>query len=90
MSGPVDQKCEATVFLDGIKLQSGGDYLKTITVRRKRVEVLERGVAIDQLVLPSNIAGIEVYASPATAPTQFQMVNNGCSIILIWTKAGTH
>jgi hypothetical protein len=86
MSGPVDQKCEATVFLDGIKLQSGGDYLKTITVRRKRVEVLERGVAIDQLVLPSNIAGIEVYASANTAPTQYQAVNNGCSIVLIWTK----
>jgi hypothetical protein len=87
-SGPPDGNCEATVFVDGVRLKEGGDVLRE-DPRTKKV-ILERGVAIDQLVAPGNIAGIEVYASPATAPTQFQMVNNGCSIILIWTKAGTH
>jgi len=84
--GTPDGQCEATVFLDGIKLVSGGDVLSS-NARTGQV-VLERGVAIDDLVAPSSIAGIEVNASPNTAPTQYQVVNNGCAIVLIWTKNG--
>jgi hypothetical protein len=87
LSGPPDGNCEATVFVDGVRVKEGGDVLRE-DPRTKKV-ILERGVPIDQVVAPGNIAGIEVYASPVTAPTQFQMVNNGCSIILIWTKTGT-
>jgi hypothetical protein len=84
--GTPDGQCEATVFLDGIRLVSGGDVLST-NPRTGQV-LLERGVAIDDLVAPSSIAGIEVYSSPNTAPTQYQVVNNGCAIVLIWTKNG--
>jgi len=84
--GTPDGQCEATVFLDGIKLVTGGDVLSS-NARTGQV-VLERGVAIDDLVAPSSIAGIEVYSSPNTAPTQYQVVNNGCAIVLIWTKNG--
>lgn len=84
--GSPDGQCEATVFLDGIKLVSGGDVLRSDP--RTGQVLVERGVAIDDLVAPSSIAGIEVYASPNTAPTQYQVVNNGCAIVLIWTKNG--
>jgi hypothetical protein len=94
MAGPLtkasvngeDRYCDATVFLDGIRVMSGGDVVSFNS--RSSQTAYARGVPIDQLVLPSNIAGIEVYPSPNTAPTEYQVVNNGCAIVLIWTKSG--
>jgi hypothetical protein len=50
--------------------------------------ILERGVPVDQLVSPDNIAGIEVYSSANAAPADYHLLNGGCSVILIWTKTG--
>ena len=38
--------------------------------------------------LVSQIAGIEVYGGPSTAPPQFQGVDRRCGLILIWTRVG--
>ncbi|MEO7456741.1 MAG: carboxypeptidase regulatory-like domain-containing protein [Gemmatimonadaceae bacterium] len=43
---------------------------------------------LDLLPSPKNIAGIEVYAGPATIPPQFSGMNRGCGIIMVWTKDG--
>ena len=36
--------------------------------------------------LPSQIAGIEVYGRPSTAPVQFAGADRSCGLILIWTR----
>jgi hypothetical protein len=49
---------------------------------------LEAGERLDQLVRPSEIAGIEVYVDPTFAPPEYysgrRMPN--CSAVLIWTR----
>ena len=44
---------------------------------------------LDLLPSPRDLAGIEVYAGPATTPPQFQGFDATCGVILIWTKDGT-
>jgi hypothetical protein len=57
--------------------------------------VLVDGVAmpapfnLDLLPSPHDLAGIEVYAGPATIPPQYSGYNRGCGLILIWTKDGS-
>jgi hypothetical protein len=43
---------------------------------------------IDTVVLPHEIAGIEIYngAGGSAAPPDLQREMNGCGSILIWTK----
>ena len=43
---------------------------------------------LDLLPPPREIAGIEVYAGSATIPPQFNGMNRGCGVILVWTKDG--
>lgn len=43
---------------------------------------------LDLLPQPRDIYGIEVYAGSATIPLEFQGVNRGCGVILVWTKDG--
>jgi hypothetical protein len=44
---------------------------------------------LDLLPTPKSLAGIEVYAGSATIPPQFNGMNHGCGVILVWTKDGT-
>lgn len=47
------------------------------------------GILDRDLPSPSNIAGIEVYTSTATAPVQYLPTENGfCGVVLVWTRAG--
>jgi outer membrane cobalamin receptor len=41
---------------------------------------------IDDLVLPSEIHGIEVYRRPSELPAEFSGSNARCGVIAIWTK----
>jgi hypothetical protein len=41
---------------------------------------------IDDLVRPSDVAGVEVYSGGGTVPAQFAAQANGCGTVLIWTK----
>jgi Carboxypeptidase regulatory-like domain len=45
-------------------------------------------VSVNSIIQPLDIAGIEVYPSANAAPTQYQSLNGGCAVVLIWTKAG--
>jgi hypothetical protein len=38
--------------------------------------------------LVSQIAGIEVYGGPSTAPSQFQGMDRRCGLVMIWTRVG--
>lgn len=38
--------------------------------------------------LVSQIAGIEVYGGPSTAPSQFQGMDRRCGLLMIWTRVG--
>jgi hypothetical protein len=42
---------------------------------------------IDQLVHPVEIAGIEIYNSPASHPVQYNLYG-ACGVIVIWTRHG--
>jgi carboxypeptidase family protein len=66
--------CPAAVYIDGVRIPDGGDDDTPV------------GVAIDQHVLPWDIAGIEVYPRAIDAPAQFQPLNGSCAVVLIWTK----
>ena len=42
---------------------------------------------IDDLVDPSDVEGIEVYAHSSSVPIQFSY-GNGCGVIVVWTRRG--
>ena len=77
--------CPAVVFIDGIRVLEGGDDLGTKDPVTGR-PVKEDGVAVNDLVSPAQIAGIEVYRNGFDAPPQFQSTNGSCVVVLIWTK----
>ncbi len=41
---------------------------------------------LDELVLPVEIAGVEVYPGPASTPAEFTGASGSCGVIVIWTK----
>jgi hypothetical protein len=59
--------CVPAVYLDGMLLRGNKD---------------DDG-NIDWFVAPQDVAGIEVYVGPATAPPQFP--DRGCGSVVIWT-----
>ncbi len=44
------------------------------------------GVDLDFLVLPEELAGIEVYTRPAQIPAEYSGAESGCGVIAIWTR----
>jgi hypothetical protein len=43
---------------------------------------------LDLLPPPKELAGIEVYAGPSTAPPQFSGTGRSCGVIVVWTHDG--
>lgn len=43
-------------------------------------------VDLDQLSVPTDIAGIEVYRGPAQTPSRFGGAGSACGVIVFWTK----
>lgn len=67
--------CYATIYLDGVRLNLLSD-----------ATMYSRPVFLDDLINPSTIAGIEIYARGVRAPPRYQSLNGNCAIILIWTR----
>ena len=42
---------------------------------------------IDNLIQPEQIAGIEIYASAAQVPLQYNLFS-ACGVIVLWTRTG--
>jgi hypothetical protein len=68
--GPMSY-CKMTIYLDGIAVANGLSGTPD---------------AINTLVHPGDIAGVEVYPYPVGVPPEYQMLNGTCGVILIWTK----
>jgi hypothetical protein len=58
----------------------------TIYVDRMRYDLYD-GTAVDDVVNPTSIRGIEVYLGAAEVPSEFHDPRNSCGAILIWTQA---
>jgi hypothetical protein len=45
---------------------------------------------IDRMLVPKDLAGIELYLGPATIPLQYKTTNEGgfCGVVLLWTRIG--
>ncbi len=69
-------RCPMAVYLDGQRM----NHLNRV----KPSESYARD--LDDFIIPTHVAGMEVYARPLEAPPQYQMLNGGCGVILIWTK----
>ena len=46
------------------------------------------GTNLANLPPPKDLAGIEIYSGPATAPLQYSFGDTSCGVILLWTKSG--
>jgi hypothetical protein len=44
---------------------------------------------IDDVAIPDDIEGIEVYTKPGLAPAQFTNNMSGCGSIVVWTRKAT-
>ncbi len=72
--------CWPTVYVDGERIQEGG------------LEVAGRpssGMDIDDLILPADVEGVEVYDGAGGLPPRFGGSFGGCGVIAIWTRIGT-
>ncbi len=74
--------CPAQVYVDGFLLNRGG-----AAGRGRRGGV---GEAIDDVVKPSTVEGIEVYQGVSKAPPEYLTPDSRCGVILIWTRRGPH
>jgi len=41
---------------------------------------------VNEIVVPSSVAAMEVYPRGTGAPPEFQSMNGSCGVVLIWTK----
>jgi len=93
--------CRPRIFVDGVIYNRGDSRLRGVddwgnpertleddVTAPLPMEVVEPG--IDEIVHPSNIAGMEVYRSGAQVPAKFggSSVQTQCGVIAIWTRVG--
>jgi hypothetical protein len=45
-----------------------------------------RGTEVDEVVAPSDVAGVEVYRSMAGMPVEFMDMRTNCGAIVVWTR----
>ena len=55
-------------------------------LRKGRKDTAWRPLAIDGLVLPRDVAGIEVYPRSRDVPREWQLEAAGCGLIMVWTN----
>lgn len=57
------------------------------TVYLDRIRIASKGeYDVNQIVIPTSVAGIELYPRAIGAPPEYQANNGTCGIVLIWTK----
>jgi hypothetical protein len=60
-------------------------YLDGVKVLRDNQRTRE---SVDMLVLPHEVAGIEVYRGPSEVPAEYQGADARCGAVVIWTHGG--
>lgn len=68
-------RCQPTLILDGVPTMVGGQPPLRV-----------RDQPLDDVVLPNDIQGLELYKGPATVPPEFNMHNAGCGVLVVWTR----
>lgn len=77
MEGPFGG-CLPAIYLDGHKVVGGGSAGSHVSSLGP--------MGVNSLVSPSEVAGIEVYESPAATAGEFQGSDSRCGVVAIWTK----
>ncbi len=72
----------------GYAIQGRGGCAPDVWVDGMRV--FDGATDLDQIVRPTDVAGVEVYNGAGTAPVQFTSGagGGGCGVVAIWTKRG--
>jgi hypothetical protein len=65
-------RCVMTVYLDRVRIVG--------TVGGRPDDF------VNEMVVPSSVAAMEVYPRGTGAPPEFQPMNGNCGVVLIWTK----
>lgn len=87
--GPPDRNC---VLAIGSNATPGARlYRCVMTVFLDRVRIVGRTGAnaddlVNDMVVPSSVAAMEIYPRGTGAPPEFQPMNGSCGVVLIWTK----
>jgi hypothetical protein len=68
-------QCQPTLILDGVTTNVGGQSPLRV-----------RDIPLDDVLLPNDIQGLELYKGPATVPPQFNVNNASCGVLVIWTR----
>ena len=76
-SGFSDRPCMMNVYLDGVLVMRSGD---------DRWGGGSPVQSVNEYVLPTEIAGIEVYRGAAALPAEFSGFDSRCGAVVIWTK----
>ncbi len=79
-----DQGCKLNIYLDGNIAIRGSKERWSITSGVPPEAQLRE--SINDLVLPTEIAGIEVYTGGASLPAEFGGHDSRCGAVVIWTK----
>ena len=74
--------CLPAVYIDGVLARRAGPFDRNPNPRGTGRPMPQY---LDDLVHPSQIAGMEVYRSPAELPLQYAGTRTQCGVILIWT-----
>ncbi|WP_419940990.1 hypothetical protein [Candidatus Palauibacter sp.] len=79
-----DQGCKLNIYLDGnIAIRGSKERWSLTSGVPPEAQLRE---SINDLVLPTEIAGIEVYTGGASLPAEFGGRDSRCGAVAIWTK----
>jgi hypothetical protein len=75
----------------GSSISAARVYRCVMTVYLDRVRIVGRVAGrlddfVNEIVVPSSVAAMEVYPRGTGAPPEFQPMNGSCGVVLIWTK----
>lgn len=90
--GVMADRCNPVWYVDGVRwraLELPNERAESNVPPEARDDPSARSVrpvGLDAIMRPSDIEGIEVYKNVASAPPQFQPMDSGCGVILVWTR----
>lgn len=66
------QPCSPQLYVDGGRIAQAGGG----------------GVRLADVVSIEDISGVEIYDGGADTPLEYGGIQNGCGVVLVWTKGG--
>lgn len=74
MRGGGGVECIPPIYLDGFRFLAAGATLSRFT----------DGISLDEVVPPSEVGAIEIYARPAQRPAEYSDTSD-CGVVVVWT-----